>query len=78
MPTILFFLASSQGWSRWASNIGKSLHSEEIRIESVLNEEVTTPISLAEYLEGDRIGIFKVDCPRIGEDGGVTQLSGSW
>ena len=56
----LVFLASSQGWSRWASNIGKSLHSEEIRIESVLNEEVTTPISLAEYLEGDRIGIFKV------------------
>ncbi len=56
----LVFLASSQGWSRWASNLGKSLHSEEIRIESVLNEEVTTPISLAEYLEGDRIGIFKV------------------
>ena len=26
----------------------------------MLNEEVTTPISLAEYLEGDRIGIFKV------------------
>ena len=56
----LIFLASSQRWSRWASNLGKSLHSEEIEIESVLNEEVTTPISLAEYLVGDRIGIFKV------------------
>ena len=41
-------------------NLGKSLHSEEIRIESVLNEEVTTPVSLADYLAGDRIGIFKV------------------
>ena len=56
----LIFLASSQGWSRWASNLGKSLHSEEIEIESVLNKEVTTPISLADYLEDDRIGIFKV------------------
>lgn len=56
----LVFLASSQRWSRWTNNLGKSLHSEEIEIESVLNEEVTTPISLAEYLESDRIGIFKV------------------
>lgn len=56
----LVFLSSSQSWSRWANKLGKSLHSGEIEIESVLNEEVTTPISLAEYLEGDRIGIFKV------------------
>ena len=56
----IVFLASSQRWSRWTKNLGKSLHSEEIRIASVLNEEVTTPVSLADYLAGDRIGIFKV------------------
>ena len=56
----LVILASSQRWSRWANKLGKSLRSEEIRIKSVLNEEVTTPISLAEYLADDRIGIFKV------------------
>ncbi len=56
----LVILASSQGWSRWTSKLGKSLHSEEIGVNSVLNEEITTPISLADYLTSDRIGIFKV------------------
>ena len=56
----LIYLASAQRWSRWASKLGKSLHSEEIVIESVLNDEVTTPISLADHLEDSRIGIFKV------------------
>ena len=56
----LVFLASSQGWSRWTNNLGKPLHSEQIGIKSVLNEEITTPISLSDYVTGDRIGIFKV------------------
>ena len=29
----IVFLASSQSWSRWTRNLGKSLHSEELRIE---------------------------------------------
>ncbi len=56
----LVFLASAQGWSDYARNLGESLHSEEVEIQSVLNDEVTTPIPLKDYLSSDHIGVFKV------------------
>ena len=36
------------------------IHTEELDIPSQLNEEVTTPISLEEYLSDEHVGIFKV------------------
>lgn len=56
----LVFLASAQGWSEYARNLGESVHREEVEIQSVLNDEVTTPIPLKDYLSDDHIGIFKV------------------
>ena len=56
----LVHLASAQGWSDYAQNLGESVHREEVEIQSVLNDEVTTPIPLKDYLSADHIGIFKV------------------
>ena len=56
----LVYLASVQNWGDWAQNIGKSIHREEVEVQSVLNDEVTTPILLKDYLSDDHIGIFKV------------------
>ena len=56
----LVYLASVQNWRDWAQNLGSSIHREEVEIQSVLNDEVTTPIPLKDYLSDDHIGIFKV------------------
>ncbi len=56
----LIYLASSQNWRRRTRNLGTIVHSGEIQIQSVLNEEVTTPIPLKNYLSDNRIGIFRV------------------
>ncbi|MCZ6678163.1 MAG: MG2 domain-containing protein [Candidatus Poribacteria bacterium] len=56
----LIYLASAQNWRERTRNLGTSIHSEELAIQSVLNEEVTTPILLKDYLSDDHIGIFKV------------------
>ena len=56
----LVYLASAQGWSEYARNLGEPMHREEVEIQSVLNDEVTTPIPLKDYLSDAHIGIIKV------------------
>lgn len=56
----LIYVSKLERWSRWSRNLGKPIHAEEIDIPSRLNEEVTTPISLEEYLSDEHVGIFKV------------------
>ena len=56
----LIYVSKLERWSRWSRNLGKSIHTEELDIPSQLNEEVTTPISLEEYLSDEHVGIFKV------------------
>ena len=56
----LIYVSKLERWSRWSSNLGKPIHTEELAIPSQLNEEVTTPISLEEYLSDEHVGIFKV------------------
>ena len=56
----LIYVSKLERWSRWSRNLGKPIHAEELDIPSQLNEEVTTPISLEEYLSDEHAGIFKV------------------
>ena len=63
----IVYLASAQNWRRWTNNIGKPVHQEELELESVLNEEVTTPLSLKDYISGvgakhasPLLGVFKI------------------
>ena len=56
----LIYVSKLERWSRWSSNLGKPIHTEVLNVSSQLNEEVTTPISLEEYLSDEHVGIFKV------------------
>ena len=56
----LIYVSRLERWSRWSQNLGKSIYSEVIDIPTELNEEVTTPISLEDYLSDEHVGIFKV------------------
>ena len=56
----LIYVSKLERWSRRSRNLGKPIHTEELDIPSQLNEEVTTPISLEEYLSDEHVGIFKV------------------
>ena len=56
----LIYVSKLERWSRWSRNLGKPIHTEVLDIPSQLNEEVTTPISLEEYLSDEHVGIFKV------------------
>ncbi len=56
----LIYVSKLDRWSRWSRNLGKPIHSEVLDIPTQLNEEVTTPISLEDYLSDEHVGIFKV------------------
>ena len=56
----LIYVSRLDRWSRWSRNLGKPVHSEVLDIPPQLNEEVTTPISLEDYLADEHVGIFKV------------------
>ena len=56
----LIYVSKLNRWRRWSRSLGKPIHSEKLDIPPQLNEEVTTPISLEEYLSDERVGIFKV------------------
>ena len=56
----LIYVAKLERWRRRSDNLGKSIHSEVLDIPTQLNEEVTTPISLEDYLSDEHLGIFKV------------------
>ncbi len=56
----LIYVSRLDRWSQWSRNLGKPIHSEELDIPPQLNEEVTTPISLEDYLADEHVGIFKV------------------
>ncbi len=56
----LIYVSKLDRWSRWSRNLGKPIHSEVLDIPTELNEEVTTPISLEDYLSDEHVGIFKV------------------
>ncbi len=56
----LIYLAKVEAWSRWSSrHIGTPVHEEILAVDARLNEEVTTPIPLGNYLAEDP-GIFKI------------------
>ena len=54
------YLASAQSWSTWTKSLGEQIYSEVINVQKVKNDEVITPIPLRDYLDSDRIGIFKI------------------
>ena len=56
----LIYVSRLDRWSRWSQNLGKPIHSEVLDVPPQLNEEVTTPISLEDYLSDEHVGIFKV------------------
>ena len=56
----LIYISKLERWSRWSRNLGKPIHTEILDIPSQLNQEVTVPISLADYLSDEHVGIFKV------------------
>ena len=56
----LIYISRLERWGRWSRNLGKSIHSEVLDIPTQLNEEVTTPVSLEDYLSDEHVGIFKV------------------
>ena len=56
----LIYVSRLDRWSRWSRNLGKPIHSEVLDVPPQLNEEVTTPISLEDYLSDEHVGIFKV------------------
>ena len=56
----LIYVSKLERWSRWSRNLGKPIHTEVLDVPSQLNEEVTMPISLEEYLSDEHVGIFKV------------------
>lgn len=56
----LIYVSKLERWSRWSRNLGKSIHTEVLDVPSQLNQEVTAPISLEDYLSDEHVGIFKV------------------
>ncbi len=56
----LIYVSRLEQWSRWSRNLGKSIHTEVLDIPSQLNQEVSVPISLEDYLSDEHVGIFKV------------------
>ena len=56
----LVYVSKVRNWGSWTDNLGKSIHSGALTIDSKLNEEVQTPIDLGQYLNDKRVGIFKV------------------
>ena len=56
----LIYVSKLKNWGRWAQNLGKPVHAAVFDVASQLNEEVTTPISLAQYLTDEHVGVFKV------------------
>ncbi len=56
----LIYVSRLERWSRWSRNLGKPIHSEVLDISTDLNEEVTTAVSLEDYLSDEYVGIFKV------------------
>ena len=56
----LIYVSRLDRWSRWSRNLGKPIHSEVLDVPPQLNEEVTTPLSLEDYLSDEHVGIFKV------------------
>ena len=56
----LIYVSKLDRWSRWSRNLGKPIHSEVLDVPPQLNEEVTIPISLEDYLSDEHVGIFKV------------------
>lgn len=56
----LIYVSKLERWSRWSRNLGKSIHTEVLDIPAQLNQEVTVPISLEDYLSDEHVGIFKV------------------
>ena len=56
----LIYVSKLDRWRRWSRNLGKPIHSEVLDVPPQLNEEVTTPISLEDYLSDEHVGIFKV------------------
>lgn len=56
----LIYVSRLDRWSQWSRNLGKPVHSEVLDIPPQLNEEVTTPLSLENYLSDEHVGIFKV------------------
>ena len=57
----LIYVAKHGNWRPWTDNLGKSIHSGGLTINSKLNEEVRTPIDLGKYLNDKHVGIFKVN-----------------
>ena len=50
-----------RGWSQWTSReLGQMILSKELEITSVKNDQAVTPISLANYIDAGRKGIFLV------------------
>ena len=56
----LIYVSKLERWSRWSRNLGTSIHTETLDIPAQLNQEVTVPISLEDYLSDKHVGIFKV------------------
>ena len=56
----LIYVSKLKRWSRWSQNLGKPIHTEVLNVPSQLNQEVTVPISLEDYLSDEHVGIFKV------------------
>jgi uncharacterized protein YfaS (alpha-2-macroglobulin family) len=56
----LIYVSKLERWSRWSQNLGKPIHTEVLDVPSQLNQEVTVPISLTDYLSDEHVGIFKV------------------
>ena len=56
----LIYVSKLERWSRWSRNLGKPIHTESLDIPSQLNQEVTVPISLEDYLADEHVGIFKI------------------
>ena len=56
----LIYVSKLERWSRWSRNLGKSIHTETLDVPLQLNQEVTVPISLEDYLADEHVGIFKV------------------
>ena len=56
----LIYVSKLERWSRWSQNLGKPIHTDTLDVPAQLNQEVTVPISLADYLSDEHVGIFKV------------------
>ena len=56
----LIYVSKLERWSRWSQSLGKSVHTERLDVPSRLNQEVTVPISLEDYLSDEHVGIFKI------------------